>query len=84
MSPKAAAQALLMVGKELVPLRPDYSSADMVEQILYMVTLFEENSVLGVSVEEIPQSLKDTMVDMLEAAQEAGAAQCISRIHSVN
>ena len=72
MSPKgiAAAQALLMVGKELVPLRPDYSSADMVEQILYMATLFEENSVLGVSLEEIPQSLKDTMVDMLEEAKQ--------------
>ena len=70
MSPKAAAQALLMVGKELVPLRPDYSSADMVEQILYMVTLFEENSVLGVSLVEIPQSLKDTMVDMLEEAKQ--------------
>ena len=70
MSPKAAAQALLMVGKELVPLRPDYSSADMVEQILYMVTLFDENSVLGVSVEEIPQSLKDAMTEMLEEAKQ--------------
>lgn len=70
MSPKAAAQALLMVGKELVPLRPDYSSADMVEQILYMVTLFEENSVLGVSLEEIPQSLKDAMTEMLEEAKQ--------------
>ena len=70
MSPKAAAQALLMVGKELVPLRPEYSSADMVEQILYMVTLFDENSVLGVSVEEIPQSLKDAMTEMLEEAKQ--------------
>ena len=70
MSPKAAAQALLMVGKELVPLRPDFSSADMVEQILYMVTLFDENSVLGVSVEEIPQSLKDAMTEMLEEAKQ--------------
>lgn len=70
MSPKAAAQALLMVGKELVPLRPDYSSADMVEQILYMVTLFDENSVLGVSVDTIPQSLRDAMIEMLEEAKQ--------------
>jgi radical SAM superfamily enzyme len=69
-SPKAAAQALLMVGKELVPLRPDYSSADMVEQILYMVTLFDENSVLGVSVDTIPQSLRDAMIEMLEEAKQ--------------
>lgn len=70
MSPKATAQTLLMVGKELVPLRPDYSSADMVEQILYMVTLFDENSVLGVSVDMIPQVLKDTMIEMLEEAKQ--------------
>jgi hypothetical protein len=70
MSPKATAQALLMVGKELVPLRPDYSSADMVEQILYMVTLFDENSVLGVSVDTIPQVLKNAMIEMLEEAKQ--------------
>lgn len=36
-----AAQTLLLVGSELVPMRTDYRSEDIVDQIVYMLTVFK-------------------------------------------
>lgn len=63
-----AAMAMLFAGKDLVPVRLEYSNEDIVDQICYMLT-FGEDSVLEVKYEEIPKPLKHLMVEMLEDAR---------------
>jgi hypothetical protein len=63
-----AATCLLYAGKDLVPVRPEYSNEDIVDQICYMLTFGGKNSVLEIGYESVPEILKLTMVRMLENA----------------
>ncbi len=65
-----AATHLLNAGRDLVPIKLEYSSEDMVDQICYMMTFGDDASILEVPYESIPKALKQLMVQMLEEARE--------------
>lgn len=62
------AQVLLMTGAQLVPMRREYSSRDLVDQMVYMLTVFKT----------IPLEFDDPALDkpkarMVEYLEEARA-----------
>ncbi len=65
-----AAKYLLLAGKDLVPIKLEYSSEDIVDQICYMMTFGGDDSVLEIPYESVPKPLKKLMVMMLEDARQ--------------
>jgi|APGre2960657404_1045060.scaffolds.fasta_scaffold54056_4 hypothetical protein len=65
-----AAKYLLLAGKDLVPIKLEYSSEDIVDQICYMMTFGDDDSVLEIPYESVPKPLKKLMVMMLEDARQ--------------
>ena len=65
-----AAKYLLLAGKDLVPIKLEYSSEDIVDQICYMMTFGDDDSILEIPYESVPKPLKKLMVMMLEDARQ--------------
>jgi hypothetical protein len=65
-----AAKYLLLAGKDLVPVKLEYSSEDIVDQICYMMTFGGKDSILEIPYESVPKPLKKLMVMMLEDARQ--------------
>ncbi len=61
------AKVFLTIGQQLVPLRLEYDSADMAEQVLYMLTVFKTIPV-GMD-DEAMVPVKARMVELLEEAR---------------
>lgn len=65
-----AAKYLLLAGRDLVPIKLEYSSEDIVDQICYMMTFGDDDSILEIPYESVPKPLKKLMVRMLEDARQ--------------
>lgn len=61
------AKVFLAIGQQLVPLRLEYNSADMAEQVLYMLTVFKDIPVDVNDAAMVP--VKARMVELLEEAR---------------
>jgi hypothetical protein len=61
------AKVFLAIGQQLVPLRLEYNSADMAEQVLYMLTVFKTMPVGMDDAAMVP--VKARMVELLEEAR---------------
>lgn len=61
------AKVFLAIGQQLVPLRLEYDSTDMAEQVLYMLTVFKDIPVDVNDAAMVP--VKARMVELLEEAR---------------